>query len=283
MSTWLITGTSSGFGRLLAETVLERGGSVVGTSRTLDRLRDLQDRFGERFLPCELDVTDPDAVRRVVDSAFSDSRRIDVLVNNAGVGVFASVEETTEQQLTEVVETNLLGSIRVIRAALPHLRAQRGGRILQIASSGGSTTYPNFSSYHASKWGIEGYCETLAAEVAPFGIAVTIVEPGATPTGFGESMLRAPAMPEYDQTPAGEMRRQLAEPGNELPNDPAKIVDAITDLVDSDRTPLRLPLGPDAYADIRASLLARLELHEASREIALSVGRDDASTHTFGL
>ena len=269
--TWLITGTSSGFGRLLTERLLARGDRVAATLRRPGALDDLRGEHGDRLWVGQLDVTDAAAVRRVVDEAWAALGGIDVVVNNAGHGVFASVEEASEEQIRRVVDTNLLGSIYVVRAALPHLRAQGGGRILQVSTAGGQTTYPNFGYYHASKWGIEGFCQTLAQEVAPFGIAVTIVEPGATPTGFGSSLDTAPAMPEYDATPAGDVRRALAEGGFPLPNDPAKIAQAMIDLVDGGATPLRLPLGSDTYDDVRASLVARLAEHDAQRDVACSV------------
>jgi NAD(P)-dependent dehydrogenase (short-subunit alcohol dehydrogenase family) len=195
------------------------------------------------------------------------------VVNNAGYGVFAAVEEASDEQIRRVIDTNLLGSIHVIRAALPHLRAQKNGRILQVSTAGGQTTYPNFSYYHASKWGIEGFCETVAQEIAPFGIGLTIVEPGATATGFGSSLDTAPTMPEYENTPAGDVRRAIAGGSFTLPNDPQKIAQAMVHLVDSGATPLRLPLGPDTYHDIRASLVARLSEHDAHREVALSVAK----------
>ncbi|NIZ92584.1 SDR family oxidoreductase [Kineococcus rubinsiae] len=271
MSTWFITGTSSGFGRLLTERLLARGDRVAATLRTPAALDDLREQHGDRLWVERLDVTDPAAVRTVVDRAFADLGTVDVVVNNAGYGVFASVEEASDEQVERVVATNLLGSIHVVRAALPHLRAQGGGRVLQVSTAGGQTTYPNFSYYHASKWGIEGFAQTLAAEVAPFGITVTIVEPGATPTGFGAGLDRAPVMPEYDRTPAGDVRRALADGAFPLPSDPGKLVQAMIDHVDSGSTALRLPLGPDTYEDVRAALLARLAEHEAQREVAYSV------------
>jgi NAD(P)-dependent dehydrogenase (short-subunit alcohol dehydrogenase family) len=210
-----------------------------------------------------------------VDDAFKELGEIDVIVNNAGYGVFASVEEAADEQIRRVIDTNLLGSINVIRAALPHLRAQGHGRILQVSTAGGQATYPNFSYYHASKWGIEGFCETAAKEIAPFGIGLTIVEPGATPTGFGSALDTAPVMPEYDGTPAGEVRRAVADGTLSLPNDPRKIAEAMISLVDSGATPLRLPLGSDTYDDIRAALVTRLAEHEAHREVAFSVVRDE--------
>ncbi|MFZ6993156.1 SDR family oxidoreductase [Curtobacterium sp. RRHDQ66] len=271
MTTWFITGTSTGFGRLLTEQLLARGDRVAATLRRPEVLDDLRERFGDRLWVARLDVTDPDEVREVVDRAFAELGTIDVVVNNAGYGVFASVEEASDEQIERVVDTNLLGSIRVVRAALPHLRAQGSGHIMQVSTAGGQTTYPNFSYYHASKWGIEGFAQTLAAEVAPFGITVTIVEPGATPTGFGSGLDRAPVMEAYDATPAGDVRRALADGGFPLPNDPEKIAAAIIAHVDSGSRVLRLPLGSDTYEDVRGALRARLAEHEAARDTAYSV------------
>jgi len=270
-TTWFITGTSSGFGRLLTENLLRRGDRVAATLRRPEALNELRAEHGDRLWLARLDVTDTAEVYRVVDGAFDALGTIDVVVNNAGYGVFASVEEASEQQIRQVIDTNLLGSIHVIRAALPHLRAQGRGRILQVSSAGGQTTYPNFGYYHASKWGIEGFCETVAREVAPFGITLTIVEPGATPTGFGSSLDTAPAMTEYEHTPAGEVRRLLTEGVLPLPNDPQKIVQAMIALVDDGATPLRLPLGSDTYNDVRAALVTRLQEHDAHRATAFSV------------
>ncbi|MGK5685088.1 SDR family oxidoreductase [Actinoplanes sp. URMC 104] len=273
MKTWLITGTSSGFGRLLTERLLERGDRVAATLRRPDALDDLAARAGDRLRVATLDVTRPDDVRRVVDEAFAHFGTVDVVVNNAGYGLLAAVEEPSREQILRVLDTNLVGSIDVIRAALPHLRAQGHGRILQVSSAGGQTTYPGFGYYHAAKWGIEGFCETLAAEVAPFGIGVTIVEPGATPTGFGAGLDTAPVMPEYDRTPAGDTRRGLADGSFRVTNDPAAIAAAMIASADGDEAPLRLPLGDDTYRDVRASYVRRLERLDASREVALSVAR----------
>ncbi|GAA3735375.1 SDR family oxidoreductase [Streptomyces tremellae] len=270
-TTWFITGTSSGFGRLLTERLLARGDRVAATLRRPEALDDLRAEHGDRLWTARLDVTDAERVRRVVDEAFAALGTIDVVVNNAGYGVFASVEEAADEQIRRVIDTNLLGSIHVVRAALPHLRAQGRGRIIQVSTAGGQTTYPNFGYYHASKWGIEGFCQTVAQEIAPFGIGLTIVEPGATPTGFGASLDTAPVMPEYEDTPAGEVRRALASGAFPLPNDAEKIAAAMIDLADSAETPLRLPLGVDTYADVHASLAARLAEHESHREVAHSV------------
>lgn len=274
-TTWFITGTSSGFGHLLTEQLLERGDRVAATLRSPEVLDDLRAEHGDRLWVGRLDVTDATQVGRVVDEAFAALGTIDVIVNNAGYGVFASVEEASDEQIRRVIDTNLLGSIHVIRAALPHLRTQGHGRILQVSTAGGQTTYPNFSYYHASKWGIEGFCETVAKEIAPFGIGLTIVEPGATPTGFGSSLDTAPVMPEYDATPAGDVRRAVSGGGFPLPNDPQKVATAMVALIDSGETPMRLPLGSDTYRDIRASLVARLAEHDTHRDVALSVVADN--------
>ncbi len=274
-TTWFITGTSSGFGRLLTEQLLDRGDRVAATLRRPEALDDLRAEHGDRLWVAPLDVTDTDEVHRVVDDAFAALGGIDVVVNNAGYGVFASVEEASDEQIRRVVNTNLLGSVHVIRAALPHLRAQGRGHILQVSTAGGQTTYPNFGYYHASKWGIEGFCQTVAAEIAPFGIKLTIVEPGATPTGFGSGLDTAPAMPEYDATPAGDVRRALADGAFPLPSSPDKIAAAMIELVDSGAAPLRLPLGSDTYQDVRSALVARLQEHDAHRDVAYSVTRDD--------
>jgi NAD(P)-dependent dehydrogenase (short-subunit alcohol dehydrogenase family) len=274
-TTWFITGTSSGFGRLLTEQLLARGDRVAATLRRPEALDDLRAEHGDRLWLARLDVTDTGQVHRVVADAFAALGTIDVIVNNAGYAVFASVEEASDEQIRRVIDTNLLGSINVIRAALPLLRAQGHGRILQVSTAGGQATYPNFGYYHASKWGIEGFCETVAREIAPFGIGLTIVEPGATPTGFGRALDTAPAMPEYEKTPAGEVRRAVADGTLNLPNDPQKIAAAMIDLVDSGAVPLRLPLGSDTFDDVRAALAARLTELDAHRDVAFSVVADE--------
>ena len=271
MKTWFITGTSSGFGRILTEQLLDRGDRVAATLRRPQALDDLRVRGDDRLWTAELDVTQPADVQRVVDQAFAHFGTIDVVVNNAGYGLFAAIEEPTREQIRRVLDANLIGSIDVIRAALPHLRAQGGGRILQVSSAGGQTAYPGFGFYHAAKWGIEGFCETLAAEVAQFGIGVTIVEPGATPTGFTSAKDSAPAMPEYDTGAFGAVRRMMAAGTFRGSNDPVAIVRAMIASADDPEAPLRLPLGADTYRDVHAAYLRRLQTLEASRDLAMSV------------
>lgn len=272
-TTWFITGASSGLGLEATRQLLARGARVAATVRRTEPLDELAAQHRDRLRTYHLDVTDTAAVRDVVDRAFADLGRIDVVVNSAGYGLFCSVEEASDDQIEQQLRTNVVGSMQVVRAALPHLRTQGGGRILQVSSAGGQTTYPNFGYYHASKWAIEGFCQTVAAEVAPFGVHVTILEPGATPTGFGASLATAPVMPEYEDTPAGQVRRMLAGGEFPLPNDPVKVVEQVLAMVAEGRTPLRLPLGSDTFEDVRASLVARLEEHDAHREIAYAATR----------
>ncbi len=274
-NTWLITGTSSGLGRQLTERLLARGDRVAATLRRPDALGDLRATAGEQLRTYSLDVTDAAQVRKTIDCAFTELGTIDVVVNNAAYALFAAVEEPTEEQIERIINTNLMGSIRVIRAALPHLRAQAHGRIVQISTAGGQTTYPNFSYYHASKWGIEGFCETIAKEIAPFGIQMTIIEPGATPTGFSAAKETAAVMPEYDPTPAGDVRRAINSGTFVLPNDAAKTAAAIIEAATELPARLRVPLGVDTYRDVRASYIARLEEHDAQQDRALSVARHE--------
>lgn len=176
--TWLITGASSGFGRLLAETVLARGDRIVATVRTPQALADLQARYGDAATVLQLDVRDFAAVHAAMAQAFAALGRIDVVVSNAGYGTLGAAEAATEAQVRAIIDTNLIGSIALIQAVLPRLRQQGGGHVVQVSSEGGQIAYPGFSLYHASKWGIEGFVEAVQQEVAGFGIHFTLAEPG---------------------------------------------------------------------------------------------------------
>ncbi len=273
--TWFITGTSSGLGRILTEALLARGDRVAATLRRPERLDALKARHGDRLWVAPLDVTDTDAVRRTVDAAFAALGRIDVVVSNAAYGLFGAAEEVTNAQIRQQIDTNVLGSIAVIRAALPHLRAQGGGRVLQVSSEGGQIAYPNFSLYHASKWAIEGFVESVAQEVAPFGIAFTLVEPGPARTEFGQGLVSPPPMAVYDDTPAGAMRRAVAERSLPIHGDPARMVRAMIDCADGAEAPRRLLLGRDSFNRVRAALVERLAALDRQREVALSTEADD--------
>ncbi len=268
--TWLITGASSGLGRIMTDKLLARGDKVIATVRRVDALRDLADRHGERLLVRILDVADAGAVRRTLNEAFAQAGRIDVVVSNAGYGLFGAAEELTDAQIERQIETNLLGSIQVIRASLPGLRAQGGGRIVQVSSEGGQIAYPNFSLYHATKWGIEGFVEAVALEVAPFGIDFLIVEPGPTATNFGAGLDQAEAMPEYEATPSGEMRRALASGGFAIRGDAERTVEQMIAAADAESPSLRLALGSTAFESIERSLTGRLDALRAQKEVAFA-------------
>ena len=267
--TWFITGVNSGFGRHLSEQLLERGDRVAGTIRKEGAADDLKARYGDQLWIAHLDVTDVPEVKAVVDRAFAGLGHVDVVVSNAGYGLFGAAEELTDDQIDHVIATNLTGSIQVIRAALPHLRALGGGRIIQVSTYGGQAAFPGGSMYHATKWGIEGFAEAVAQEVAPFGIGVTIVEPGGARTGFryGSSRL-GPRLRAYDGTPAAAIRAIIEEGTAVPPGDPAKMAAAIIASADADPAPSRVVLGSDCFAIIRKALADRLAVVESQRETA---------------
>jgi NAD(P)-dependent dehydrogenase (short-subunit alcohol dehydrogenase family) len=181
--TWFITGVSSGFGRHLTEQLLQRGDKVIGTVRDTSKVSDLVERYPDSFYGEVLELTDTAAIRKMVDDSFARFGRIDVIISNAGFGLFGAAEELKDSQVEQIVATNLVGPIHLIRAALPHLRAQKGGHVIQISSYGGQVAFAGNSLYHATKWGVEGFVESVAQEVAAFGIGMTI-EPGGARTEF---------------------------------------------------------------------------------------------------
>jgi NAD(P)-dependent dehydrogenase (short-subunit alcohol dehydrogenase family) len=269
--TWFITGTSSGFGRSLTEQLLDRGDRVFATVRDLTTLDDLKSRHGERLTGALLDVTDSAAVRRVVDRAFEERGRIDVVVSNAGYGLVGAAEELSDAQIRHQIDTNVIGSIQLTRAALPHLRAQGGGRILQLSSMGGQIAFAGLSLYHTSKWAIEGFFEAVAQEVAPFGIEVTLVEPGSAQTQFGAgSLVKAATMEAYERTPVGDYRRTRLAADFKRIGDPDRMARAMIESVDQSPAPKRLTLGSDAYNLMHAALVERLRALEAQKETAFS-------------
>jgi NAD(P)-dependent dehydrogenase (short-subunit alcohol dehydrogenase family) len=269
--TWFITGINSGFGRHMAEQLLARGDRVAGTVRRLDAVDDLKARYGESLWLAQLDLTDRPAIRPTVDRAFGDMDRIDVIVSNAGYGLIGAAEELTDEQVIHQIDTNLVGSIQLIRSALPHLRAQGGGRIIQLSSMGGQASFPGGSLYHAGKWGIEGFIESVAQEVAVFNIGCTIVEPGGARTDFRYRSARlGPKIDAYDASPASYGRR-LIEEGNSLsPGDPAKMAEIMIASADQTPAPKRIALGKDAYAVMHKQLSERLAALEEQKDLAFS-------------
>ncbi|MBC3345064.1 SDR family oxidoreductase [Pseudomonas sp. SWRI196] len=272
--TWLVTGSSSGIGLAVVEQLLARGDRVAATLRKPQALSHLKTRYGEQLWTAMLDVNDTAAIRAVVHQAFTELGRIDVVVSSAGYALFGAAEEVSDEQIDQQLQTNLLGSIQLIRACLPFLRKQGGGRILQVSSEGGQLAYPNFSLYHASKWAIEGFVESVALEVAPFGIEFTLVEPGPTRTNFGAALVRPPAMAEYEQTPAGEVRKAIAEGTFPLTGDPQKVARIMLEIVDVDPAPRRLLLGSGAYERVRNALVQRLAELEQYQALAMSTEVD---------
>lgn len=237
---WFVTGSSRGFGRQFVEAALKRGDRVAATARNAETLADLVAAHGHAILPLPLDVTDRAAATAAVQQAHDHFGRLDVVVNNAGYGLFGAVEELTEQQVRDQIETNFLGALWVTQAALPLLRAQGSGHIVQISSVGGIVAFPTLGAYNASKWALEGLTEALAQEVSGFGIKVTLVEPGGFATDWaGSSAAHAGPLSAYEP-----VRQALAAGWSEMrPGDPAAAAPALLKVVDAENPPLRVVFG----------------------------------------
>ncbi|MFK2903885.1 SDR family NAD(P)-dependent oxidoreductase [Dyella ginsengisoli] len=248
---WFITGASSGFGEAFARYALAHGHRVVATARDTDKLAALTATAPERVLAYPLDVTREGAAEAAVAAAVERFGHIDVLINNAGYGIVGAVEETSAQALRAQMDTNFFGAAAVIRAALPVLRAQRAGAIVNISSMGGQMSFAGFGAYSASKFALEGLSEALAAEVAPLGIKVLIVEPGAFRTNLaGASMQHMPELDAYRDT-VGHTRAFAHAMHDTQAGDPAKAAAAVDQALRADHTPLRLQLGQDALDAVR--------------------------------
>jgi NAD(P)-dependent dehydrogenase (short-subunit alcohol dehydrogenase family) len=276
MRTWFITGTSSGFGRAMTEILLERGDRVAATLRNPGRLDGLADRCGNQLWRAELDVTDTARMREVVERAFADLGRIDVVVSNAGYGVIGLAEELSDEQIRRQLDTNVMAPIQLVRAVTPHLREQGGGRILQTSSMGGHIAYPAMSLYHTSKWAIEGFFEAYALEVEPFGIHTTLIEPGMVATDFYASADVAPSeFAAYAGTQAAAFTHGKSLVALEdMPGDPRKVAEAMIRIGELAHPPRRQLLGSDAYELVRDALQARLDAVHAQRAVAMTTDRD---------
>lgn len=262
---WFITGTSRGFGRVWAQAALARGDRVAATARDVKTLAPLVERYGDLVAPFTLDVTDKAACAAAIAAAHERFGRLDVLVNNAGYGLFGTIEEVSESEARAQLETNLFGALWVTQAALPFMRAQGHGHIIQVSSIGGVNAFPTVGLYHASKWGLEGFSQSLAAEVAGFGIKVTIVEPGGFATEWGGvSAKRATPMAVYDAARAAI----AAIRGNSRPGDPDATGPAILKVVDATDPPLRIFLGSRGLPMTRAEYARRIETWEKWSDVA---------------
>ncbi len=265
---WFITGASRGFGREWAIAALDRGDRVAATARDVSTLDDLRDRFGDAVLAMTLDVTDRAADFAAVQRAHDHFGRLDIVVNNAGYGHFGFVEELTETEVRDQMETNFFGALWVTQAALPYLRRQRSEHIIQVSSIGGVSAFADLGAYHASKWALEGLSQSLSLEVAPFGIHVTLIEPGGYATDWGGSSARRSAtMPEYAESRAEADRvrsQRVARPG-----DPKASAAALLKVVDAEKPPLRVFFGELPLQIVNADYQSRLQTWEEWQPIAV--------------
>jgi NADP-dependent 3-hydroxy acid dehydrogenase YdfG len=263
---WFITGASKGFGYVWTEAALARGDSVAAAARNVGSLDALKVKYGDGLVPLTLDVTNKDAVDAAVEQAHKQLGHIDVAINNAGYGLFGAIEEVSEQEARAQIETNLFGALWVTQAVLPIMRAQQSGHIIQISSIGGVWTVPTGGLYHASKWGLEGFSQTLAAEVKGLGIKVTIIEPGGFATEFGTtSAHRAQQLPAYDAARASLANFRTAS----APGDPKATASALLRIVDAAEPPLRVFFGDAGLPLIRREYAERIGTWERWNDVSL--------------
>ncbi|HEY4267728.1 MAG TPA: SDR family oxidoreductase [Galbitalea sp.] len=255
---WFITGTSRGFGREWAIAALERGDRVAATARNLETLTDLADKYGDRLLPIELDVTDRESDFAAVARAHDVFGSLDIVINNAGYGQFGMIEEISEREARDQFETNVFGALWVTQAALPFLREQGFGHIIQVSSIGGISAFPNIGIYNASKWALEGFTQALAQEVADFGIHVTLIEPGAFSTDWGGASSKHAeqntAYDAYREKAAEQRKARVSSQG-----DPVAAGPAILSVVDAAEPPLRVFFGTAPIGIAKADYASRLE------------------------
>jgi NAD(P)-dependent dehydrogenase (short-subunit alcohol dehydrogenase family) len=274
---FFVTGSSRGLGRHIAEAVLSNGHFLVATARRPESLTDLVELYGDHILPVALDVADPDAAEQAVLTGVEIFGRLDVVVNNAGYANLASVEDVTLQDFREQIDTNLMGVVYVTKAALPILRQQGSGHIIQVSSIGGRLATAGLCAYQTAKWAIGGFSEVLAKEVEPLGIKVTVLEPGGMQTEWaGASMTVAPVSPPYEAT-VGAMAR--VHDGNSTAlGDPAKVAQVVLQIADMEDPPLRLILGSEAYAYATAAAAQRSASDATWHQLSESTDRDDATS-----
>jgi len=275
---FLLTGSTRGLGRQIAEAALAAGHPLVATARRPEHLADLAERYGDQVLPVALDVTDPAAANRAVAAGIEAFGRLDVVVNNAGYANLASVEDITLDDFRNQLDTNLFGVVIVTKAALPVLREQGTGHIIQVSSIGGRLATAGLSAYQAAKWAVGGFSEVLAREVGPLGIKVTVLEPGGMQTDWAGSSMQVPPISEPYQATVGAMAA-LHHGNGTMPalGDPAKVAQVVLAVADLDDPPLRLILGSEAYAYATAAARARAQADAAWHGLTVRTDRDDAT------
>ena len=274
---WLITGSSRGLGRALAEAVLAAGHKLVATARNPAQVEDFVERYGDDVRAVSLDVTNEQAAAHAVAVATQAFGRLDVLVNNAGYGDISPIEDTNLDEFRAEIETNLFGVINVTKAALPLMRKQGAGHIVQFSSVGGRIGPVGRAPYAAAKWGVEGFSEVLSKEVGPLGVKVTIIEPGGFRTDFaGSSTAIRAGRPEYDAT-VGKAARFQRDYNGKQPGDPAKAAAAVLNIASLNDPPLRLLLGSDAVRFVEQNDLAKMESDRKWRHLSISTDIESES------
>jgi NAD(P)-dependent dehydrogenase (short-subunit alcohol dehydrogenase family) len=274
---FLVTGSSRGLGRSIAEAVLAAGHRLVATARTPQQLDELVAQHGDRVRAMALDVTDADAARAAVQTAVDAFGRLDVVVNNAGYADLAAVEDVSLDAFRAQIDTNLLGVVQVTKAALPVLRAQGSGHIIQVSSVGGRMATPGLSAYQAAKWAVGGFSEVLAAETAPLGIKVTVLEPGGMRTDWAGSSMDIPPISEPYEPTVGASARRMEGFAEASASDPAKVAQVVLTVAELDDPPVRLLIGSDAFNYGRAAWQARLEQDARWEQLSTSTDHDEAT------
>ncbi|MEV4626471.1 SDR family NAD(P)-dependent oxidoreductase [Micromonospora sp. NPDC049523] len=274
---FLVTGSARGLGRHIAEAVLGAGHQLVATARTPEQLADLVDRYGDRIRPVALDVTDAAGAEAAVRTAVDAFGRLDVVVNNAGYANLASTEDITADDFRAQVDTNLFGVVNVSKAALPVLRAQGSGHIIQVSSVGGRVATAGLSAYQAAKWAVGGFSEVLAQEVAPLGIRVTVLEPGGMRTNWAGSSMSIPPISEPYRQTVGVVAQVLRGGSGNAAGDPAKVAQVVLTVADLDQPPVRLLLGTDASTYAAQAGRTRAETDAQWRTLSVSTDHDDVT------
>lgn len=274
MSTWIITGAASGIGLAVTEKLLAGGHSVAAFVRRPEALQSLDREYPGRLWSSRVDLTDTQVLREAVEKAFADLGHIDVVFSNAGSGAFGAAEELDDAVIEQQIALNMIAPIQLIRAVIPHLRTQGGGRIIQMSTMGGQITSTGGSMYHASKWGIEGFAESVMSEVSGFGIGMTLIEPGNVRTAFGAALAVSDPLPVYTDTPVGQVRQYIDAAGGNLTGnaigDPERVADQIIAAATQTPAPRRVVLGSDAVTAIRDALVLRLQELDAGHGVSMS-------------